>query len=128
MWNISAIRFCPACGKEWETAEVDDIGDWMERAAIETFAEVAHNVWMHWLTYQTNLSEWSDDGEFVSFTKEVFDRWVRQMTTHYQDLTAEEKESDRKVAREVIQDTFDRLGLIVVMLPRGGFTTIRIDG
>ena len=62
-------------------------------------AKAAHDIGASWMKW---LFEWGTMNEDGSWTmpKEKVDRWKRQMTTEYQDLSESEKESDRKVAKE----------------------------
>lgn len=63
---------------------------------IELGAEIAHDIWAHWMRYFLQNKD--------SFTKEDFDRWYLQSKTPYSELTEKEKQSDRDVAKQY----FDR--------------------
>ena len=73
--------------------EVGVLGD-----VIEVLAEQSHEAWCGWMEYMFSLCEETVDGRFIIPDKKV-DRWMRQMTTKYSDLTEEEKISDRVEAR-----------------------------
>ena len=68
---------------------------------IEKIAAVQHEIWSHWMKYLFLISEEPGDGTVI-IDKEKADRWRRQMTTDYNDLTEKEKESDRTQAKKVI--------------------------
>ena len=63
----------------------------------EVAAKAAHDIWVHWMTYQFSVGYCLPDGSFVIPADKVT-RWTRQMNTEYGDLTEKEKMSDRSVA------------------------------
>ena len=76
---------------------------------LELFAEKAHDVWAKWMDHF--LTRYCDmynviDETHIRIVIPTVDikRWKRQVTLRYKDLTEEEKESDRKVAKEVFID------------------------
>ncbi|MFA5407716.1 MAG: hypothetical protein WC343_02980 [Bacilli bacterium] len=58
---------------------------------LETLAALEHRQWAFWTVY---LLDHQNPGNI--------ERWTRQIITPYADLTEQEKESDRKWAREVL--------------------------
>lgn len=68
---------------------------------VEQLAEYAHDAWSGWMNYLFSKSIENSDGT-VTVPKWAVDRWKRQMTTKYQDLPEDEKESDRKEARKIL--------------------------
>jgi superfamily I DNA and RNA helicase len=68
---------------------------------IEHLAAHAHNQWSGWMRYLFSKCELNDDGS-ATIPAESVKRWQRQMETDYIDLPEDEKESDRKEAREMI--------------------------
>ena len=111
--------YCPNCN-EYEncTSEYkEDAGccdaykSNRRREMREKLAEYAHNQWSGWMEYlfskcytvylEPTLQE--PDGEaHLVIPKWAVDRWKRQMQTPYNDLSEEEKESDRKEADGMI--------------------------
>lgn len=55
----------------------------------EGMAERAHLTWQRWMAYM-----------FTHLDEEHSERWKRQASTAYKDLSEEEKESDRSIADE----------------------------
>jgi hypothetical protein len=66
-------------------------------ALRERLAEEAHKAWSAWMRYLFSKSVELNDG-IVLVPKWAVDRWNRQMTTAYADLSEDEKESDRREA------------------------------
>lgn len=73
------------------------------RAGLEFHAERQHEIWAHWMTYQFSLCQEQRDGSLIIPADEVA-RWKRRLATPYQGLTEEERESDREVVREHLQE------------------------
>ena len=68
----------------------------------EKLADLAHKQWSGWMKHLFSKSRKNDDGT-VTIPVWAVERWTRQMNTDYKELPEEEKESDRKEARKVIQ-------------------------
>ena len=60
--------------------------------ALERLAALEHEQWAHWTRYMLN-----------NITIENVNRWRTQIETPYSELTEEEKGSDRKWARKVLE-------------------------
>jgi len=58
---------------------------------LERLASLEHEQWAHWTRYMLN-----------NLNKENIQRWRRQIETPYDQLSEDEKESDRRWARRVI--------------------------
>ena len=58
---------------------------------IERLAAHEHEQWAHWTRYMLD-----------NLTEENIARWRRQIDTAYQDLSEQEKESDREWARKTV--------------------------
>lgn len=65
----------------------------------ETIAEVCHNQWSGWMRYLFSKSIHNDDGS-VTIPVALVQRWKRQMSTKYCDLSKTEQDSDRKEAEK----------------------------
>lgn len=63
------------------------------KCRFEKIAEREHEQWAQWTEYMLN-----------NLTKENIARWREQIKTSYNDLSEEEKESDRVWARIVISE------------------------
>ena len=62
-----------------------------EAINIEAVAAVEHDQWVHWTVYMLENN-----------TEENAERWRRQITTPYAELTEAEKESDREWAHKAL--------------------------
>jgi len=74
---------------------------------IEFFAEKAHDIWAMWMNHflaKYQASELPDGDYHVCIPRADYKRWRRQITLSYKRLSEKEKESDRKVAKEVFID------------------------
>lgn len=58
---------------------------------LEKLAELEHLQWTEWTRYMLN-----------NLTEKNIRRWKRQLETSYKDLSEEEKQSDRRWARKVL--------------------------
>ena len=67
-----------------------------EKPEVEIIAEFLHNIWANWYAHQRDNS-----------TEENILRWEMQSKTLYKDLTEEDKEKDRKLARALYKELFD---------------------
>jgi hypothetical protein len=63
----------------------------------EKIASIQHEIWSHWMHYLFSVSIEDDNGHFFIQPYHA-DRWHRQMNTPYDDLSEDEKESDRHQA------------------------------
>lgn len=78
---------------------------------IERLANLAHEVWAHWMRYLFSVSIQNDDGS-VTIPAEKVDHWKRQMGTNYYDLSEGEQASDIEQANKykaVVRDELDKL-------------------
>ncbi len=74
--------------------------DW-EKEFVEEAADLEHERWARWQHYLHSKCTVNKDGS-LTIPAELVDRWKRQITTSYFDLSDSEKESDRKEARTYI--------------------------
>lgn len=63
----------------------------------EALAKYAHDAWAGWMRYLFSRSIGNQDGTTL-IPKSLTERWTRQLSTPYQNLPENEKESDRKEA------------------------------
>ena len=63
----------------------------------EQVAELAHQQWSGWMKYLFSKGEFTIDGTWI-MPEWAVQRWGKQLVTSYQELSAIEKESDRKEA------------------------------
>ncbi len=68
----------------------------------EEFASIIHDVWSKWQEYLHSKCEIQETK--VSFPKTLFERWERQISTSYNLLPENEKQSDRDVFEEYYKD------------------------
>lgn len=63
-----------------------------ERNNVELLASELHTIWGNWFNYQYHNS-----------TEDNTERWITQSITKYEYLSEEDKEKDRKIAREILE-------------------------
>lgn len=78
--------------EEWD-AIVDRLAE--ELAAVE------HARWAHWQQYLHSKGDLKEDGSLV-LPATLVSQWQRQLSTSYDDLTHEEKDSDREQVRKYL--------------------------
>jgi hypothetical protein len=67
----------------------------------EPLADVQHEIWSHWMRYLFTRGYELPGGGYALHASDV-ERWRRQMTTSYPDLSEREKDSDREQADKVL--------------------------
>ena len=75
----------------------------MGESMREELAALMHEMWIGWMKYLFSKSRqhgW-DDGRVIIPAWAV-ERWMRQMDTPYDELSEEEKDSDRRIADRVL--------------------------
>lgn len=89
-------------GPKQDVPPVPDSSEKLEDdTAVEALADVAHESWAGWMRYLFEKSTDNPDGT-VTIPVDQVERWRRQVDTPYNELSEEEKESDRKEARKYI--------------------------
>ena len=68
----------------------------------EQLADLAHKMWSGWMKWMFNIGTFNKDGTWT-MPKESVERWTRQLSTSYANLSEHEKESDRKEADRMIE-------------------------
>jgi len=66
---------------------------------FEELAALEHERWAHWQTFVHAKGHRQPDGSLV-LPPQLVERWERQLKTKYEELTNEEKESDREQVRK----------------------------
>jgi hypothetical protein len=66
-----------------------------EERNLELNADVEHEIWSSWMRYMFTKAPINSDGSWTMPAWAV-ERWQRQMNTPYQDLSEQEKSSDRE--------------------------------
>ncbi len=79
---------------------------------VELLSAIEHERWSKWQRYLHSKGIKQDDGSML-IPSEYVSRWERQMSTHYDELPEQEKESDREQVRNY-------LGVIKDALHSGG--------
>ena len=69
---------------------------------IEILADFEHDRWSRWQKHVFNKCIVNSDGT-LTIPKEFVDRWTRQINTNYNDLSEEEKDSDRREAIRILE-------------------------
>lgn len=72
---------------------------------LEKKAAQAHEIWAHWMRYflKKFIASVRSEAVFV-VPKEDYHRWLHQVETKYENLTEEEKSSDRRVAEKYLME------------------------
>jgi hypothetical protein len=68
---------------------------------LEELASAQHDIWAHWMKYLFSKCITPVDGSCIILPADV-ERWKRQCATSYDDLSEDEKESDRRIVRRFI--------------------------
>jgi len=78
----------------------------MDQDDLEKKAAQAHDIWAHWMKYFLNRFAQPDGSRCAVFIVPTPDytRWLSQMKTKYEDLTEEEKDSDREIAKRYLME------------------------
>lgn len=69
-----------------------------EEEFVEQGADIEHDRWARWQKHMFSKGTVNKDGS-LTIPAGLVERWFRQIDTKYQDLSEEEKESDRKETR-----------------------------
>lgn len=69
---------------------------------IDSLAKAQHEIWSRWMKWQFSCcNEMPHTGSLIIPGDKV-ERWKRQMNTPFDQLSEEEKETDRMVAKEFL--------------------------
>lgn len=68
---------------------------------MEHLASIEHERWSHWQRYMHSKCEPGADGSLI-IPAELVARWTLQMSTEYEELPAEQRESDREQVRRYL--------------------------
>jgi len=84
---------------------------------LNRFADLQHEIWAHWMCHLFEVSIHNEDGT-ITIPADKVERWKRQMTTQYVDLSTDEQKSDLEQAQKlmtVINDnlTLEKLNIVV---------------
>lgn len=72
-----------------------------ETELIEALAGLEHARWSHWQNYLHSRCQRLPDGSLV-LPPDLVSRWDRQIELGYEELSDEEKESDREQVRKAL--------------------------
>lgn len=76
--------------------------EWEERLSA-----IIHDVWSHWQKYLHSKCEIKENK--VLFSRELFERWERQLTTSFNLLSEEERQSDRDIMKKFYFDFISKV-------------------
>ena len=68
---------------------------------VEELASIEHARWAHWQKYLHSKGQRQADGSLL-LPAELVHRWERQACAVYEDLSSEEKQSDREQVRKYL--------------------------
>jgi hypothetical protein len=66
---------------------------------LEELAAIEHDRWAHWQRYVHDNGERQTDGSIL-LPADLVERWERQINTAYNELSEQEKNSDREQVRK----------------------------
>lgn len=69
---------------------------------VEPLAAYAHTAWSGWMSYMLPKLHIIASEVCIATQESYLDRWARQMQTPYDQLSEQEKESDRQEARLIL--------------------------
>jgi len=72
-----------------------------KRELIEQLADKEHASWSHWMAYLFSICQKESDGSVI-IPANLVERWQRQATTPYVQLTEREKQSDRNQVAQIL--------------------------
>jgi hypothetical protein len=70
---------------------------------VEALADEVHQIWCNWMMYQFEQGWEADYHGAWTMNEHSYRRWQRLMKTPYAQLSEDEKQSDRKVAKRYLQ-------------------------
>lgn len=68
----------------------------------EKLADLCHDQWAGWMRYMFSKAPLNDDGTWT-MPSSLVERWQRQMSTPYSELSGPEQDSDRNEAAKFIE-------------------------
>lgn len=68
---------------------------------VDKLAEIQHEIWSHWMKYLFDVSTTNEDGS-VTIPSDKVQRWKRQISTQYSDLSPTEQKSDIEQAQKIL--------------------------
>ena len=71
------------------------------KGCVEELASQEHARWSHWQTYLHSKGEKQEDGSLL-LPANLVSRWETQARTQYEELSAEEQESDRDQVKKYL--------------------------
>lgn len=77
---------------------------------IDELAAIEHERWSHWQRYVHEEGNREEDGS-VTIPAELVKRWEVQINKSYDELSEDEKESDREQVRQYIPTIADALAV-----------------
>ncbi len=72
-----------------------------EQELIEALADKEHDSWSHWQAYLFSRCDKATDGSLI-IPAALVKRWQRQIATPYEELTEQEKQSDRNEVAQIL--------------------------
>ncbi len=92
-WDAGVTRFLKSEAGKRFMAERRAREKQIPPELLEKLAALEHDQWAHWVRYMLH-----------NLTPRNIERWLRQISLPYADLTEAEKESDRIWARKMIEE------------------------
>jgi hypothetical protein len=102
--EVPTWEYPPPCEVEEQLIKKDEVfkEKLANRSLRELLAIYAHDAWSGWMKYLFAQGHFrADNGSFV-ISQESVERWTRQMTTRYENLSEAEKDSDRNEADRIL--------------------------
>ena len=70
---------------------------------VERLARIEHERWSHWQRYVHDQAKRMPDGSLI-IPGDLVDRWEKQISTPYDELSSSEKDSDREQVRRYLPE------------------------
>ena len=78
------------------------------RNKLEDFARIEHERWSHWQKYMHSKGTRQPDGSLL-IPADLVERWDRQLSMRYENLSDKEKDSDRQQVLKYFSQIVDAI-------------------
>jgi len=83
----------------------------------EQLSNLSHEIWSHWMRYMFSRCQPNEEEGTLTIPAWAVQRWGRQLDTPYNELTEEEKNSDREQADKITKLLGEYFLPVVTELP-----------
>lgn len=97
-----SLDVCDGCRTGFEAWWNNKIVKLDHNSVLEVVAEECHRQWSGWATHVLDRMERAVDRDEWALNGDWVRRWQRQIDTDYENLSTDERESDRREARRIL--------------------------